>query len=130
MEKEYTVNDVVINEYAYPYSKICASGAVEEGGTVSINLSSILTSLIQNTGRMVENYASDLFILWNTVEKAVQEKKNRIFVFALRQDGVDSTDEYVRVVNKKADDQYRMVFRLELLFDDGENVLASFGRVS
>lgn len=57
-----------------------------------INYSDILTKLIQETGRWCEKYASDLFIDWEYLLKAM-EKPDFIggqWIFAMRADGVDN----------------------------------------
>ena len=67
-------------------------------GKLNINTSSILDVLIQDTGRFVEHYASDLFIGWQSVldelnaivENPVSQEK--VIVFGLRESGVDNND--------------------------------------
>lgn len=58
----------------------------------SINYSSILTKLIQDVGRLCDNYASDLFINWQykivePLEKG--ELRSQIYTIELRQNGVE-----------------------------------------
>lgn len=60
----------------------------------NINMSSIYTELIQNTGRFCEQYASDLLIDIDRVKAIlatpVDTDTEDYIVFALRQSGVDS----------------------------------------
>lgn len=60
-----------------------------------VNLSDMCTFLIQQAGRFVEHQASDLFIEWKSVEKLVlddgAEPGDTVFLFGLREDGVDSS---------------------------------------
>lgn len=58
----------------------------------SINYSSILTKLIQDAGRLCDNYASDLFIDWQCeivqpLEKG--ELKSKTYIIGFRQNGVE-----------------------------------------
>ena len=60
----------------------------------TVNISDIETKLIQNTGRFVEHYASDLFItmmsLYEYLENVEQAMLGRkVFWFGLRESGVD-----------------------------------------
>ena len=65
----------------------------DEDIKTSINLSSIYDTLIYNTGRFTERFASDLIIDIHNLEEAVFNKpfenKDRIFLFGMRRDGVD-----------------------------------------
>ena len=65
----------------------------------NINVSSTLTKLIQETGRLVKSHASDLFISWGDfLNKAIKTYHSTgtklYFVFGLRKSGVDH-DTYV-----------------------------------
>jgi len=69
-----------------------APGIVSQG----INLSTIATILIQDTGRFAEQYASDFLIDWNIVGQLVhmhdvEPLEDSIIPFAIRDCGVDHT---------------------------------------
>ena len=70
------------------------------GRSVNINTSSILTTLIQDTGRFVENYASDLFITWKSVEALLESDTTKpgryIISFGMYDCGVDSNNFVIR----------------------------------
>lgn len=70
-------------------------------GRWDINYSSILTKLIQQTGKYCQNYASDLFIDWNSVERELEkgEDINETYIFGLRTMGVDHKFYYENRVN-------------------------------
>lgn len=59
----------------------------------SVNTSGILTRLIHEAGRFCLHYASDLFIIWKSVEKYLSvcghENRQAAFVFGFRESGVD-----------------------------------------
>ena len=66
----------------------------EAGNLENINVSSISTRLIQETGRFCERFASDFIISWDTVRKQLEprviEKPYRaIEIFGIRRSGVD-----------------------------------------
>ena len=60
------------------FQKTCFGKTIEADGQIvcgkaSINLSSILTVLIQEAGRWCRSYASDLFIYWSSLQKQVED---------------------------------------------------------
>lgn len=67
----------------------------DSGMSNSINTSSTLTRIIQETGRFCERFASDMFITWQAVEKLYTNRKDitgsetYYETFAIRRDGVD-----------------------------------------
>lgn len=86
-----------------------------------INTSSILTKLIQETGRWCENYASDLFDSWvRNVEEKLKDGSldSSTVVFAMRKGGVDHMEWYL--VNKDKSDYYRAVWFLDVTVNDKE----------
>ncbi len=124
------------------YLKICYENAKiilhTEGQVGSVNLSDILTFLIQNTGRFVERYASDLFIIWQNVETMVNQTKNRkglppeeaIIYFGLRKQGVDNNS-YIMINLKETavpvendafyidyEKTYRKLFAIKITIDN------------
>jgi len=83
----------------------------------NINESSILTELIQQTGRYAERYASDLFIDWSNVDKFIKDgtQENHTWFFGIREDGVD----HESFITCRMNDgpywkyKYRKIFRLD-----------------
>ncbi len=66
----------------------------ESGSLADINMSSIATKLIQNTGRFCERFASDLIISWNIVRehlepRPIDEPYRTVEIFGIRRSGVD-----------------------------------------
>lgn len=68
----------------------------ERGSRITeLNLSSIATKLIQETGRYCERYASDFLINWDNVKNTIEEyhdlseTASKIIYFGIRRDGVD-----------------------------------------
>ena len=95
-----------------------ATGSLENyfgNGTVShkwaINVSDILTKLIKEVGRLCDNYASDLFISWNEVQKKLDNgtmRGDELYVFAIRDGGVDHEQWYEN--HKDEPNYYRAVW--------------------
>ena len=92
-----------------------------------INTSSILTKLIQDTGRFAERYASDLFIDWQSVEKYINSGclerclENHTWFFGIRKDGVDH-EAFItsRMQNNPMhwEHNYRKLFRLDAIVEN------------
>lgn len=82
--------------------------------TWKINTSSILTKLIQEAGRWCENYASDLFILWGSIKKQLEEAtiEPGEYVFAFRESGVDNNEAYRLYAD--TENYYRAVWILDV----------------
>ncbi len=87
----------------------------------SINLSSIATKLIQETGRFCESYASDFLINWQTIEDLLTRPMDTFLdhdlfgmqIFGIRQMGVDGIAYLLsRAKNNtcRMDDYYRKVY--------------------
>ena len=76
----------------------------------NVNMSCILTKLIQYAGRYVDNYASDLFIIWKynveNREKLRNKDWNETIFIGFRQYGVDNSSEPWGVGNKVCE-QYK-----------------------
>lgn len=73
--------------------------SIEESGYMgNINISDVITALIQQTGRFVENYASDLLFTLDHIRELcdnqydLPENIDEIFAFGLRRHGVDHND--------------------------------------
>lgn len=91
-EKEYTLDSFKINTC---HKTIKATGRFCPnswfGKYWDINYSDILSKLIQETGRLCDHYASDLFISWNEIEEGLKNPDwhGGKFLFGLRDSGVD-----------------------------------------
>lgn len=102
-----------------------------------INLSSILTKLIQEAGRWCEYYASDLFIDWERLQNNLKNKnlKSYTMVFGFRQSGVDNLSE----IQIKTDNPtmygcdggyYRSVWALDItIYNNGNDIKCELGRI-
>lgn len=93
----------------------------------SMNMSSMLSSLIRRTGVCVERWLSDLFITWKTVEQLIgsipktSDEETDYVIFGLRVDGVDH-DSYVyhqldnyRYKPEYIREYYREIYALKLV---------------
>lgn len=97
-------------------------GTIREKGYYSvtnhkweINYSSILTKLIQETGRFCENYASDLFIQWKyRIDDRLENGTiiDGTEVFAIRENSVDNKEQYE--FHKDEHRYYRAVWFLDI----------------
>ena len=134
--KSYEISGFKINTYAYGKETVESFGYANTHGEYDINLSSVLTRLIQEAGRYCEHYASDLFIDWQTVENAMKTTApvvNETYLFGFRQNGVDHTE----FILCKAKDSacygdiftvYRSMWRLDFT-GDRSKISAVLGRV-
>lgn len=107
------------------YNSIYASGYWYEGINEkkwSINYSSILTELIHMAGSYVDDWASDLFIIWNgCIEKHLLEKdwNGSTLYIGFREQGVDHYEEGapINVLEKNKKESgihyYRRIIKLE-----------------
>lgn len=81
----------------------------------AINISDILTKLIKEVGRLCDNYASDLFIGWNEIQKKLDNgtmRGDELYVFAIRDGGVDHEQWYEN--HKDKPNYYRAVWFLDI----------------
>lgn len=106
---------------------ITATGQVSDTGKVEINYSFHLTKLIQEAGRWCRYYASDLFLWWNSMLKAlVADRSSASYLFGFRESGVDSADEIIRQYQSAGylmRDRYRAIWRLDVEVNkDGRRV--------
>ena len=88
-------------------------------GKWEITYSSILTRLIQESGRWCEHYASDLFILWKyNVEQKLDNGtlETGTLVFAMYDSGVHKNDYY----NERKNGNYRAVWFLDIETNEGK----------
>lgn len=120
------------------FKKTLYDRVIEATGRVSssskaedcINYSSILTKLIQVAGRLVDAYASDLFITWNAVVRDLDFSCEKVFyqkgdaevyqsakLFGFREMGVDSTESILGHFNNDGPSyygrDYREIWRLD-----------------
>lgn len=106
---------------------ITATGQVSDTGKVEINYSFHLTKLIQEAGRWCRYYASDLFLWWNSMLKALAaDRSSASYLFGFRESGVDSADEIIRQYQSAGylmGDRYRAIWRLDVeVNEDGRRV--------
>lgn len=73
----------------------------------NINLSSIASTLIQECGRWTDHYASDFLITWRDIQDITDGSVtadpgyDRIFIFAIRANGVDHDTFFASNVTKR-----------------------------
>lgn len=115
----YTDNSIINMEASYETENPVAVGT--DG-----NYSSILTKLIQDTGRFCLHYASDLFILWDTAITFLGQvcvwggaPEEIGFAFGIREDGVDDAGTVARNLAKGPRYYYRAVYVLETTRKNG-----------
>ena len=77
-----------------------------DSNSYDINLSTILTKLIQDTGRFCDRYASDLFIDWTHILSTIYSEDDRIFAIGIRENGVDSTSYVIHHIETNWNDCY------------------------
>lgn len=92
-------------------------------GKPSYNISSMLTTLVQETGRFTERYASDIIISANSLMKSLDEPFEHdgdIFLFGMRENGVDhyefvlcNMDTYAHD-SGKFENYYRKIYAIRL----------------
>lgn len=97
----------------------------------NINLSSIATKLIQETGRWCESYASDFIITWDIVRETVTKHLQTpeilpadVFTFGMRRNGVDHNEYIASKLYNGIDfntETYRKVYAVQILDHDSEN---------
>lgn len=110
--------------------------AFHEGHIMDVNASSILTKLIQDTGRFAESYASDLFIHWESFMDTLKNlDKEEILMetafataFGIRRFGVDNNYYLMQRLAETlkgpgsyvyAEQVYRKIFLLETILSPG-----------
>lgn len=77
----------------------------------------IATKLIQSAGRYCKTNASDFLLLWSEVllELDNKQENDKIFVFAIREGGVDGNKLFNLRIHCKSDSYYRDVYFLRVL---------------
>ena len=127
--KTYTIDDFK-PESVYTYSEGILSYAWNEPKW-DINDSSILTKLIQEAGRWCENYASDLFIDWQTIDQKLKDPEytGGKYLFGFREMGVDHAPYILFHFNHNGrSEYYRSIWCLEITVED-QNMKMQLGRV-
>lgn len=113
-----------VYDKSYRLNHVEGVGEVNSNNTLVSNMSSILTELIHEVGRLCDNYASDLFIWWESVENYMAQCKweSRAFFFGLRKMGVDDKS-YIanRLYNSDNLSEYREVLILRFELEAGTN---------
>lgn len=104
------------------YKAACGSD-----GKPNYNVSSMLTTLVQETGRFTERFASDVIISIKSFEEALDEPfehDDEIFLFGMREGGVDHY-EFVRCNMSnyeydcgKFENYYRKIYAIKLSIED------------
>lgn len=93
MTKEYTLENLTIESVMIEATGAWENDIFSSGKCWNINYSDILTFLIQKAGTICKNYASDLFISWNSLEKEMKEQGQEYtggkYLFGFRESGVD-----------------------------------------
>lgn len=101
------------------------------GAEYGINVSSILTRLIQEAGRFCLHYASDLFYDWKAVEKSLKmwkEQDEVIYVFGFRDSGVDTAEVIARNLETMPGYYYRSIWAL-VMTKNGNDIDLTFNRI-
>lgn len=129
----YKISDDQVIAYAFRNTKPNESDLIAEGRMTmnptdssprySINLSDILTKLIQDTGRFCMRFANDLLVDIDTITKAIEDPDNNgVYAIAIRESGVDGNG-YVRgqMMNSVWNsDYYRCIYGIAINHtDDG-----------
>lgn len=118
--KDFEMNEVVVVERGTKSKfddKLWSEG--------NINTSTILTKLIQDTGRFCERYASELFMAWEHMMIDIDGWNTRQgevrFLFGIRKDGVDYDNFVVAKVNRYntsyLNEMYRKLYMIEVTID-------------
>lgn len=98
MKKDYTLEDFTMESVMKEATGEWSNDVFGSEKSWNINYSDILTLLIQKAGTICKNYASDLFIIWSSLEKELKEQGTAYsggkYVFGFRESGVDH-DNYV-----------------------------------
>lgn len=125
--KEYTIDNFKINDFKQKV--ITAKGSFSSnhfmGKYWDINYSDILSKLIIETGRLVEHYASDLFISWQTIEEQLNnpDYKGGVYLFGLREMGVDHNSFVLSRFNSGDKKEYRKIYMLIIKVDEEDGYI-------
>ena len=82
----------------------------------NINYSRILSELIFIAGRYCENYASDLFIIWQSLEERLKnpDYKGESLILGFRENGVDKNETIISNYDKNRL-CYRKIVSIEII---------------
>ena len=84
----------------------------------STNIHEILSLLIQDAGRLCDNYASDLIYHIDDIREAIRNSCiNETFIVAIRGNGVDNIDDLINNMNHErwSDDKYRRIYGIRII---------------
>ena len=125
--REYTLQQFRPKLYM---KQVTAVGRTTSGElSQCVNCSSILTSLIKTAGRMADHYASDVFILWESITddfkrviRNIDASENESaescisYLFGFREMGVDSAESVLQHYNNATGNlgHYREIWRLDV----------------
>lgn len=95
------------------------------GAENNVNLSSILTVLIQEAGRWCRSYASDLFIYWEALTERMKDGslETGSMLFGFRELGVDNAKSIFHHYTQSpyvAAHEYRSIWRLDIVVSECE----------
>lgn len=102
---------------------ITASGQFYQG-KYNVNLSSILTKLIQEAGRWCKSYASDLFIWWSVITRQMEDGalESGSYLFGFYETGVDDLRSILnQYKSNMAGFRYRSIWRLDITVNERES---------
>ena len=119
-----TAYDLTAKSYEKPIIEEGSLSHDYNGNIVwGINTSSILTELIQQTGRFAERFASDLFIDWQSVNAWIGSgcEENKTWFFGIRESGVDHEafiTSRMESCGRYWQHNYRKIFRLDATIEE------------
>ena len=92
---------------------------------VNISTEAICDHLIHSAGRFCKRYASDLIISWNSFIEDLKkiEEDDYIYVFAIREDGVDGNMFFPARICQYKDYYYRDIYFLKMKKHFDEHML-------
>lgn len=96
-----------------------------ESNKIDINLSTILTHLIHETGRYCETFASDLFHTWSAADKKIRninDTEPMTIFFGIRKNGVDNE----AMIANTAPYYYRKVYLMTVRYEDDKDYSSYF----
>ena len=105
MSKE-TILQEIFSRSERNYLFTATGRAPLDSDSYDINLSTILTKLIQEAGRFCDRYASDLFIDWTSILDVINNEEDGIFAIGIRDNGVDGSSYVIHHVQTDWNDYY------------------------
>lgn len=133
-KKTYTIKDFETKHISTP--TITASGRLTHNG-FDVNVSSILTKLIQEAGRWCRSYASDLFVDWRHIEDLLKSgvMDSNVYLFGFYESGVDSNKTIFNKYENQnvyghARSEYRAIWRLDITVTDDHDIEMSLYEVN